>query len=160
MARNWILIALGVVGLFPASELALQIVNMLVVSLLPPEPLPKLDFRDGIPPENATLIVVPMMLSSLHDVRADLERLEVRYLANRDANLFYSLFADFTDAPEAVTPRDAGLLNAVRDGIVVLNTRYPGRRRAFSSFSPSARMVGERAGAGSAANASAASWKS
>ncbi len=127
MPPNALLAVLGLLALFPASELALQIVNMLVVSLLPPEPLPKLDYRDGIPAENATLIVVPMMLSSLHDVRADLERLEVRYLANRDANLFYSLFADFTDAEEAVTPRDAGLLDAVRDGIVVLNARYGDR---------------------------------
>ena len=39
-------------------------------------------------------------------VKADLEKLEVRYLANRNANLFYSLFADYTDAPEATTPRD------------------------------------------------------
>ena len=126
MAPNWILIALGVVGLLPLSELALQIVNVLVVSLLPPEPLPKMDFRDGIPPENSTLIVVPMMLSSLREVSMSLEKLEVRYLGNRSANLFYSLLSDFADAPEAVTPRDAGFLKAAREGIAELNKRHPG----------------------------------
>ena len=125
MARNWILIVLGVVGLFPLSELALQIVNVLIVSLLPPQPLPKMDFRDGIPPQNSTLIVVPMMLSSLRDVRTALEKLEVRYLGNRNVNLFYSLFSDFADAPEAVTPSDARLLKAAREGIAALNKRHP-----------------------------------
>jgi cyclic beta-1,2-glucan synthetase len=125
MARNWILTALAAVALLPLSELALQIVNVLVVSLLPPEPLPKMDFRDGIPLDNATLIVVPMMLSSVRDVRTALEKLEVRYLGNKNANLFYGLFSDFADAPEAVTPRDGVLLKAAKDGIASLNKRHP-----------------------------------
>jgi cyclic beta-1,2-glucan synthetase len=121
-------IALVALVIFPLSELALQIVNVFVVSLLPPERLPKMDFRDGIPKEDATLIVVPMMLSGIQELRGDLERLEVRYLANRDANLFYSLFADFTDAPEAVMARDAAFLQAAKDGIASLNARYGGER--------------------------------
>src|SRR5579862_538038 len=77
------LAVLGILALFPLSELALQMVNALVISLLPPEPMPKMDFRDGIPPEHATLIVVPMMLSSADVVRRELEKLEVRFLANQ-----------------------------------------------------------------------------
>ncbi|MGD1073233.1 MAG: glucoamylase family protein, partial [Bryobacteraceae bacterium] len=125
MQPSALLVILGVLALFPASELALQIVNVLVVSLLPPEPLPRMDFRDGIPPENRTLIVVPMMLSGMNEIRADLEKLEVRYLGNRNENLFYSLFADFTDASDATTPSDAGLLQAAKNGIAALNARYP-----------------------------------
>jgi hypothetical protein len=37
--------------------------------VVPPDTLPKLDFKDGIPSEQATLAVVPMMLSSLEVVR-------------------------------------------------------------------------------------------
>lgn len=125
MTNRPIMAALGILAFFPLSELALQIVNMLVVSLLPPDPLPKMDFKASIPLENTTLIVVPMMLSNIRDLRSDLERLEVRYLGNRDANLFYSMFADFTDASEATTPRDAALLQAAKDGIAALNVRYP-----------------------------------
>jgi cyclic beta-1,2-glucan synthetase len=124
MPRNAILFVLALLATFPLSELALQIINVLIVSLLPPEPLPKMDFRDGIPVEDTTLIVVPMMLSSASEVRADLEKLEVRYLGNRNANLFYGLFADYTDAPEPVTPRDAGLLQVAKEGIAALNARY------------------------------------
>ena len=128
MPRNGVFISLVLLAAFPLSELALQIINVLVVSLLPPEPLPKMDFRDGIPVEDATLIVVPMMLSGVSDVKADLEKLEVRYLANRNANLFYSLFADYTDAPEEKTARDEALLRTAKDGIAALNTRYASER--------------------------------
>ena len=44
-----ILAVLGAMALFPLGELAIQIVNALVISLLPPDLLPKLDFEKGIP---------------------------------------------------------------------------------------------------------------
>ncbi len=119
------LAALVVLALLPLSELAIQIVNALVISLLPPDPLPKLDLRDGIPADAATLVVVPMMLSSPEVVRAEVEKLEVRFLGNRNANIYYSLFSDFIDAPEQTTPQDAALLDTARNGIADLNKRYP-----------------------------------
>jgi cyclic beta-1,2-glucan synthetase len=122
------LLILGVLALFPLSELAVQIVNALVISLLPPETLPEMDFRDGIPAEQAALVVVPMMLSSLEVACREVEKLEVRFLANQQTNLFFSLFSDFTDAPEQSMPGDDGLLQAVRIGIAGLNTRYPNGR--------------------------------
>ena len=119
------LAVLGALALFPLGELAIQIVNALVISLLPPDLLPKLDFRKGIPPEHATLVVVPMMLTSLEVVHREVERLEVRYLANREENLFFSLFSDFTDSPAPAASTDASLLEAARKGIDRLNARYP-----------------------------------
>ncbi len=123
--RQGILIALAALALFPLSELSVQIVNALVISLLPPNPLPKLDFREGIPLRHATLAVVPMMLNSAEVVRAELEKLEVRYLGNRNENIFFALFSDFTDAAEETRPEDGALLQIARDGIAGLNARYP-----------------------------------
>jgi cyclic beta-1,2-glucan synthetase len=125
MRQRVMLLVLGVLALFPLSELSAQIVNALVISLLPPDALPEMDFRDGIPPEQATLVVVPMMLSSLEVARREVEKLEVRFLANREANLFFSLFSDFADAPEQTVAGDAKLLKVARDGIAGLNSRYP-----------------------------------
>jgi len=69
----------GRAGVFPLSELSIQIVNALVISLLPPSRLPKMDFESGIPPEHATLVVIPMMLASTGVVRGELEKLETRF---------------------------------------------------------------------------------
>jgi cyclic beta-1,2-glucan synthetase len=46
-----------------------------------------------------------------------LEGLEIRYLGNRDPNLFFALLTDFCDAPEETQPGDAELLRLARDGI-------------------------------------------
>ncbi len=117
---------LGALALFPLGELSIQIVNALVISLLPPDLLPKMDFEDLIPKEHATLVVVPMMLTSVEVARKEVEKLEVRYLANREENLFFSLFSDFTDSLEPTAPTDAVLFEAVQVGINQLNVRYPG----------------------------------
>ena len=124
ITRDWLVALLAVLVAFPLSELAAQIVNALVVSLFPPQRLPRLDYRDGIPPERATLVVVPMMLTSVEEVNADAEKLEVRFLGNRGANLYYSLFADFTDAKEQTTSQDDALLQAAKDRIAALNAHY------------------------------------
>jgi cyclic beta-1,2-glucan synthetase len=125
MRQRLMLFALGALALFPLSELSVQIVNALVISLLPPEALPEMDFRDGVPPEEAALVVVPMMLSSAEVARREVEKLEVRFLANQEPNLFFSLFSDFTDAEQQSMPGDAELLRVLQDGIVDLNSRYP-----------------------------------
>jgi cyclic beta-1,2-glucan synthetase len=120
-----ILVALSALAIFPLSELCIQIVNALVISLFPADPLPKLDFRNGIPAAHATLVVVPMMLTNLETIRAEVRKLEVRFLGNRNDNVFYSLFSDFTDSAEQSSPGDVELLQAARDGITDLNKRYP-----------------------------------
>ena len=66
-----------------------------------------------------------MMLTSREAIRAEVEKLEVRFLGNRNDNVFYSLFPDFTDAPESSAPDDAEWLQAARDGIADLNARHP-----------------------------------
>jgi cyclic beta-1,2-glucan synthetase len=119
-----ILAALSALAIFPLSELSIQIVNALIISVLPADPLPKLDFRAGIPKAHATLVVIPMMLTSREAIRAEVEKLEVRFLGNRNDNIFYSLFPDFTDSAEASAPNDEELLQAARDGIAGLNARY------------------------------------
>ena len=122
------LVTLGTLAIFPLSELAVQVINALVISLLPPDPLPKLDFKDGIPANHATLVVVPMMLSSTEVVRQEVEKLEVRFLANPEPNVFFSLFSDFTDALEADAFGDAEVLAVAQQGIEQLNQRYSGGR--------------------------------
>lgn len=119
-----LLATLGLFAFFPASELAIQITNVLVICLLPPVKLPKLDFSEGIPAKNATLIVVPMLLIGVEGIRRELQKLEIRFLANRDENLVFALFSDFTDSPGPAAPGDDDLFAAAREGIDALNQRY------------------------------------
>jgi cyclic beta-1,2-glucan synthetase len=128
ISQGWTLVLLGVLAVLPISELAVQIVNALVISILPPVTLPKMDFERGIPESQATLVVVPIMLWSRDVALNEVEKLEVRFLANRETNLFYGLFSDFTDAPDSTAPEDTRLLETIRAAIARLNERYPGGR--------------------------------
>ncbi len=108
--RKLVLIVLGALALFPLSELAQQIINALVISVLPPDQLPKLDFKTGIPPEDTTLVVVPILLASPEVVAKETEKIEVRFLANRESNLYFGLFSDYLDSAHASASGDQALL--------------------------------------------------
>ena len=126
--RKLVLSVLGALALFPLSELAQQIINALVISVFPPDQLPKLDFETGIPPEEATLVVVPILLANPEVAAKEIEKIEVRFLANRETNLYFGLFSDYLDSPHASASGDQALLQTARDGIRRLNERYPGQR--------------------------------
>ena len=119
--RVWLLMMLGIIG---ASQMAGALVNLLTTVMVGPRLLPRLDFSEGIPADNRTMVVIPTLLTSPQDVTDLLEGLEIRYLGNRDPNLFFALLTDFRDAPEPVESDDADLLRLVRDGVQSLNARY------------------------------------
>lgn len=81
---TWSYLVVGLLALLPLSELAVQVINALVISLLPPDKLPRMDFKSGIPSEHATLVVIPMMLVGEDVVRREIEKLEVRFLGPRE----------------------------------------------------------------------------
>ena len=120
----WMLLPLGSLSLLAGSQLAVSLVNWLATLLASPHPLPRLDFSTGIPPESRTLVVVPTLLTSPHNVESLIESLEVRYLANRDANLHFGLLTDFGDAAEETLADDEILLALARQRINALNGQY------------------------------------
>jgi len=115
--------------LVPTSQLATEVVNYLVTRLLSPHTLPKMDFEaSGIPDAFRTLVVVPAMLVDEESIRAEVERLEIRYLANKESNLLFSLFTDYTDSDRAICEGDDRLLQTAIEGLEGLNRRYGGER--------------------------------
>ena len=106
-----------------ATEASVMFMNQLVTRLLPPRRLPKLDFSEGIPSHCATMVVVPTMLISEDFIGRLLKDLEVRYLANRDAQLTFALLTDFKDAPRP-EETDEHLAQLCAEGIADLNRRY------------------------------------
>src|SRR5881398_3078956 len=116
---------LGFLLLLPASELAALAVNYFVTSLLPPQVLPKMSFKkEGIPDDCRTLVVVPLLLTTPDAIQNELNRLEIRYLGNTDANLRFSLLTDFADAPRESMPEDTEYIDIVARGIEELNRRH------------------------------------
>jgi hypothetical protein len=84
---------------FPLSELAITDAHSLLISTFPPELLPKLDHQAGIPEESAHCRRSDDVVESGQRSPGG-EKLEIRYLANRQDHLYFSLFSDFIDAPQ------------------------------------------------------------
>ncbi len=117
-------VPIGLLALLATSQLALALVNWLATLLVRPHLLPRMDFSGGIPSQSRTLVVVPTMLSDARSVDDLIEALEVRFLANRDANLYFGLLTDFRDAAEETRTEDAPLLRLAVTQIEALNAKY------------------------------------
>ncbi|GGC78991.1 cyclic beta 1-2 glucan synthetase [Marinobacter halophilus] len=123
-AYNWRSWFFGLAGMVGLSALAVALVNLTVTLLLPPRALPRLDFSHGIPDEHRSMVIIPTLLGSRQEIDQLLEALEIRYLGNRDPNLYLALLTDFHDAPEQTLPDDAALLAYTRSEIEALNKTY------------------------------------
>jgi len=123
-AATWVLALLAILGLVPATDIAVALVHRLVPILVPPRLLPKLELATGVPAELRTIVAVPTMLTRLTEIEGQLERLEVHHLANPAGQLHFALLTDWADAVAETMPGDADLLAALADGIARLNARY------------------------------------
>ena len=125
---GWRLAAAGVLTVIGAGHLAIGLANWLTTAVVEPRSLPRMDYSDGIPPDCSTLVAVPTILAGQRKIDELLQGLEIRYLANRDDNLYFALVTDFRDAPEQAMDDDEALLEAARVGVEALNDKYRDKR--------------------------------
>ncbi len=117
----WLVAVLCVIAF---SELGVALVNWAATLLASPRMLPRLDYSSGIPGSARTVVAVPTMFGTMSTFRQLAEALEVRFLANQDANLKFVLLTDFFDANTEVLEGDGALLASAADEIDALNARH------------------------------------
>lgn len=122
---TWLTLTVAALSLIGGSHFTIAIVNWWATLLVQPRPLPKLDYSKGIPEEHKTLVVVPTLLATREQAQELADDLEVRFLANRDDNLYFALLTDFTDANAETLPEDDALIDTARRAITRLNQKYP-----------------------------------
>lgn len=121
---GWVLALLAIVGLIPASDVAVAVVNRAITQQVGAAPLPELELAEGVPQELRTIIVVPTMLGSITDIRNQIERLEVHHLSNPDQNFVFALLSDWRDSATGHEANDEALLAEAAAGIADLNARH------------------------------------
>ena len=119
-----VMITVCIVALLTTTRFSVSLVNWFSTILIKPTLLPRMDFSKGIPPDAKTMVVVPTLITGFENINDLLEGLEVRFLANRDANLYFALLTDFKDAASEHLPADEALLLAIKKGITELNKKY------------------------------------
>jgi len=106
------------------NGISVCVINKLFLNLLPATFLPKLDFGNGIPEENKTIVVVPVIFNDPQNVIEQINQLEVHYLCNPEPNLYFAILGDFKDAPKEKMPNDNKIIDAGITAIRKLNRKY------------------------------------
>jgi hypothetical protein len=117
------LIVAALLLVLPATQAAVELMNYLVTTVLTPRALPKLDFSKAVDPSCATMVAIPTLLITDKQIRQLVDDLEIRYLVNRDPNIFYALLTDLPDTAEPAGEKDRRIDLAIQL-INDLNRRY------------------------------------
>lgn len=112
-------------SLLPSSLVAVQVVNWVITRTVEPSVLPKMDYEDGVPPENRTIIVIPALLTGEDEVDSLCQQIELHSLRNSDPDFLFALLLDYTDAQEQHLPEDETLREHVAQCMNDLNAKYP-----------------------------------
>lgn len=117
-------IALGFLTFIPISEIIIQIINYLLIKMVKPNIIPKLDFSEKIPEEYSTAIVIPTIISNYKKVQELMHKLEVYYLANKSENLYFVLLGDCTSSKNEKESFDEEVIQAGIECSKKLNQKY------------------------------------
>ncbi len=126
--------------LIPVSELVKNLIDFLLTKAVSPRHIPRMELRNGIPPEGTTVCVVSALLTGEDAGRDAAKNLEEFYLSNRDCgeNLLFGILADLKEANKPELPEDQNYLLAAKEAIDRLNRKYGGgfylfyRERAYN----------------------------
>jgi hypothetical protein len=110
--------------LLPAMQAAVEFVNALVPAVTRPRAIAKLDFSKGIPLGCETMVAVPALLLNEQHVHELVMDLEIRYLANRDPQLYFALLTDSVDAVDRAGAASEPLVPLAVSLVEGLNARY------------------------------------
>lgn len=120
----WASFTVTILLLISSSQFAVAVVNFFSTLVIKPHFLPRMDFSQAIPDDSQTLVVVPAMLTNRQAVKDLVKALEIRFLANRDKNLYFGLLTDFVDADQETLPTDLPLLQLAHKRIEELKKRH------------------------------------
>ena len=130
-----------------AMQIGVDLMNRFVTDLFLPQTLAKLDFSKEIPDDCATLVAVPSLLLNEPQVRELVNNLEVRFLANRQANLHFALLTDLRDSVTKPKESDTDpLVDLAVRLIDELNAKYSSPRNGSFLLLHRHRIFNQRQG--------------
>lgn len=117
-------IILGLFILIPVQTIVVQVMQYLLSKFVTPKMIPKLDFTDGIPKENTTMVIIPTILKSKEKTEELMKKLEVYYLANKSENLYFTLLGDCSSSNKEQESFDEVVIKSGISMTKLLNDKY------------------------------------
>ena len=121
-------VALAFFLLLPASEAIKFLLDLLLLRIFPPTHLPRLELKDGVPPEGRCICVISALLTSEKSGGKLARRLEEYSLANRrgNENLLFGILGDLPDSTFEHDEKDELIINSAKIAVNALNVKYGG----------------------------------
>lgn len=116
------LIVLALLGVVPASDIAVALVNRWITRSVSGSPLPAMALQHGITGDLRTMIVIPTLLVDSSGIVEQLDRLEDHHLGNPDEYFCFALISDWLDASTEHIAGDQALVDQAAAGIAHLNS--------------------------------------
>lgn len=120
----WKYIVIAIALIIPCSEIIISIFNWSINRLINPRFIPKIEFKNGIPADFSSIVVIPTLLNNENRVKDLIEDMEVYYLANKENNIYFALLGDFKDSDKENEESDATIIKAALKLIKDLNEKY------------------------------------
>ena len=120
---------LTVLAIFPTMDSAFSLFNTLISWFVTPTRLIGYEYKNGIPEEAKTLVVVPTMITSRDFVDELVRNLEVHYLTNPHGAVSFALATDWADSDIEETKDDLELYDYTQALIKALNNHYCGDKQ-------------------------------
>ncbi|RCL02742.1 MAG: 2-glucan synthetase [Candidatus Tokpelaia sp. JSC188] len=131
---------------FPAMDMAFSLFNTLFSWFIKPRRLIGYEYKNGIPENARTLVVVPTFITSHDSINEHIRNLEVHYLSNPRGAISFALITDWVDAQTAETSNDLALLNQAKEEIAKLNKHYCGNSQPVFFLLHRRRLFNKREG--------------
>lgn len=138
--------------LLPVSELVKSFLDFVLLHIVRPARLPRMNMEKGIPPEGRSICLISVLLTDQQCARKMADRLEeLRQACKREGpELLFGLLADLPEADSRELPGDRELLETAAAAVNGLNRKYGGgfylftRERSFDGqrWSGSERKMG------------------
>ena len=108
----------------PISEIVIKLAHYILSKIVKPKLIPKIYFRDNIPEEYSTMVVIPTIIDSKEKLQEMFRNLEVYYLANKSENLYFTLLGDCTSGNREKEDFDEEIISEGKKIIEKLNIEY------------------------------------
>ena len=117
-------ILLFIVLIIPIENIVTKIVQFILMKIVKPKLIPKIDLSNGIPQDSATMVVIPTIIKSKEKVKELMKKLEVYYIANKSENLYFTLLGDCSSGSKEIEDFDEEVINAGVEEVKKLNNKY------------------------------------